>query len=108
MKWLCVVSMLSGLALSPAFAQETPIMQGIHAQQRDAFVSHLMKQMTLEEIGQLRLISVGPDNPKKRSARASAKADRRHFQYRHPPGHSGDAGSGDAAQPPQNSVVLRL
>lgn len=40
-------------------------MQGIHAQQRDAFVSHLMKQMTLEEkIGQLRLISVGPDNPK--------------------------------------------
>lgn len=65
MKWLCVVSMLSGLALSPAFAQETPIMQGIHAQQRDAFVSHLMKQMTLEEkIGQLRLISVGPDNPK--------------------------------------------
>lgn len=45
--------------LSPAFAQETPITQGIHAQQRDAFVSNLMKQMTLEEkIGQLRLISV--------------------------------------------------
>lgn len=65
MKWLCVVSMLSGLALSPAFAQETPITQGMHAQQRDAFVSNLMKQMTLEEkIGQLRLISVGPDNPK--------------------------------------------
>jgi len=57
--------MLSGLAISPAFAQETPIAQGIHAQQRDAFVSNLMKQMTLEEkIGQLRLISVGPDNPK--------------------------------------------
>ena len=65
MKWLCVVSMLSGLALCPAFAQETPITQGMHAQQRDAFVSNLMKQMTLEEkIGQLRLISVGPDNPK--------------------------------------------
>ena len=65
MKWLCVVSMLSGLAISPVFAQESTVMQGVNAQQRDAFVSNLMKQMTLEEkIGQLRLISVGPDNPK--------------------------------------------
>jgi len=66
MKWLCVVSLLSGLAISPAFAQDTSsATQGIHAQQRDAFVSNLMKQMTLQEkIGQLRLISVGPDNPK--------------------------------------------
>ena len=65
MKWLCVVSMLSGLAISPVFAQENAVTQGVNAQQRDAFVSNLMKQMTLEEkIGQLRLISVGPDNPK--------------------------------------------
>ncbi|CAI2015814.1 Periplasmic beta-glucosidase precursor [Serratia fonticola] len=65
MKWLCVVSMLSGLAISPVFAQESSATQGIYAQERDAFVSNLMKQMTLEEkIGQLRLISVGPDNPK--------------------------------------------
>jgi beta-glucosidase len=65
MKWLCVVSMLSGLAISPVFAQESSATQGIYAQERDAFVANLMKQMTLEEkIGQLRLISVGPDNPK--------------------------------------------
>jgi len=65
MKWLCVVSLLSGLAISPVFAQESGAAQGVNAQKRDAFVSNLMKQMTLEEkIGQLRLISVGPDNPK--------------------------------------------
>lgn len=65
MKWFCVVGMLSGLAISPVFAQESSVTQGIYAQERDAFISNLMKQMTLEEkIGQLRLISVGPDNPK--------------------------------------------
>lgn len=32
---------------------------------RDAFVTDLLKKMTVDEkIGQLRLISVGPDNPK--------------------------------------------
>ena len=32
---------------------------------RDAFVTQLLKKMTVDEkIGQLRLISVGPDNPK--------------------------------------------
>ncbi|RLM15871.1 beta-glucosidase [Gibbsiella quercinecans] len=65
MKWLCVVSVLAGLAISPAFAQGTGATQGINVQQRDAFIAKLMGQMTLEEkIGQLRLISVGPDNPK--------------------------------------------
>ncbi|VEA72486.1 Periplasmic beta-glucosidase precursor [Serratia rubidaea] len=65
MKWLCAVGLVSGLAVSPVFAQESGATQGINVQQRDAFVSKLMKQMTLEEkIGQLRLISVGPDNPK--------------------------------------------
>ncbi len=34
-------------------------------QARDAFVTDLLKKMTVDEkIGQLRLISVGPDNPK--------------------------------------------
>ncbi|MDP1211745.1 glycoside hydrolase family 3 N-terminal domain-containing protein, partial [Klebsiella pneumoniae] len=34
-------------------------------QARDAFVTDLLKKMTVDQkIGQLRLISVGPDNPK--------------------------------------------
>ena len=74
MKWLCVVSMLSGLAISPVFAQENSATQGVYAQEREAFVSHLMQQMTLEEkIGQLRLISVGPDNPKEAIREGIAK-----------------------------------
>ncbi|CAY74947.1 beta-D-glucoside glucohydrolase, periplasmic [Erwinia pyrifoliae DSM 12163] len=37
----------------------------LNPQARDAFVSGLLKKMTLDEkIGQLRLISVGPENPK--------------------------------------------
>jgi len=37
----------------------------MNAQARDAFVNQLLTKMTLDEkIGQLRLISVGPDNPK--------------------------------------------
>nr|NMN91265.1 beta-glucosidase [Brenneria salicis ATCC 15712 = DSM 30166]RBP58114.1 beta-glucosidase [Brenneria salicis ATCC 15712 = DSM 30166] len=57
-----------GLACNPVFAQETPpvpVSVTPSHQQRDAFVSDLMKKMTLnEKIGQLRLISVGADNPK--------------------------------------------
>ncbi len=38
--------------------------QGRHGE-NDAFVTDLLKKMTVDEkIGQLRLISVGPDNPK--------------------------------------------
>ncbi|CAO97288.1 beta-glucosidase BglX [Erwinia tasmaniensis] len=65
MNWICSVSLAVTLALQPAFAddiigphQQTP-------QARDAFVSGLLKKMTLDEkIGQLRLITVGPENPK--------------------------------------------
>gem|GEM_PF-2500138 len=110
MKWLCVVSMLSGLAISPVFAQENAVTQGVNAQQRDAFVSNLMKQMTLEEkIGQLRLISVGPDNPKEAIRDGISKGrDWRDLQHRHPAGYPRYAGSGDAAQPPENPTVLCL
>ncbi len=48
-----------------------PVWQSPADEARDAFVTaDLLKKMTvIEKIGQLRLISVGPDNPKKRFAR---------------------------------------
>ncbi|SFN54734.1 beta-glucosidase [Candidatus Pantoea varia] len=65
MKWIYSVSLAVSLAMQPALAET---MQGNHPmteQARDAFVNQLLKKMTLDEkIGQLRLISVGPDNPK--------------------------------------------
>lgn len=68
MKWLTSLTIAIGLACNPAFAQElTPAPASISPshQQRDAFVTDLLKKMTLEEkVGQLRLISVGSDNPK--------------------------------------------
>ncbi|RLM29092.1 beta-glucosidase BglX [Brenneria salicis] len=68
MKWLTSLTIAMGLACNPVFAQETPpvpVSVTPSHQQRDAFVSDLMKKMTLnEKIGQLRLISVGADNPK--------------------------------------------
>ncbi|MFC3395974.1 beta-glucosidase BglX [Brenneria rubrifaciens] len=68
MKWLTSLIFAIGLAYNPAFAQEmTSVTASVTSshQQRDAFVSDLMKKMTLnEKIGQLRLISVGTDNPK--------------------------------------------
>ncbi|MDX5627279.1 MULTISPECIES: beta-glucosidase BglX [unclassified Brenneria] len=68
MKWLTSLTMAIGLAVNPVMAQEiTSIPTSVTAshQQRDAFVSDLMRKMTLnEKIGQLRLISVGADNPK--------------------------------------------
>ncbi|EHD20960.1 MULTISPECIES: beta-glucosidase BglX [Brenneria] len=68
MKWLTSLTIAVGLACNPLFAQETafapPYVTPSH-QQRDAFVSDLIGKMTLnEKIGQLRLISVGADNPK--------------------------------------------
>lgn len=61
--------MVIGLACHPAWAQTANVSPAPAAaashQQRDAFVTGLLKKMTLEEkIGQLRLISVGTDNPK--------------------------------------------
>ncbi|WBM72836.1 beta-glucosidase BglX [Buttiauxella sp. WJP83] len=65
MKWLCSVSFAVSLALQPALASEMFGPHPLTPEARDAFVTDLLKQMTTDEkIGQLRLISVGPDNPK--------------------------------------------
>ncbi|WP_194761503.1 beta-glucosidase BglX [Pantoea ananatis] len=65
MKWICSVSLAVSLALQPAFAGESTVHHPMTEQARDAYVNNLLKKMTLDEkIGQLRLISVGPDTPK--------------------------------------------
>ena len=65
MKWICSVSLAVSLALQPAFAEEPTVHHPMTEQARDAYVNNLLKKMTLDEkIGQLRLISVGPDTPK--------------------------------------------
>ena len=65
MKWLCTVGVAVSLALQPALADELFGNPPLTPQARDAFVTDLLKKMTVDEkIGQLRLISVGPDNPK--------------------------------------------
>lgn len=65
MKWLCSVAMAAGLVLQPALADSLFGNHPLTPEARDAFVSDLLKKMTVDEkIGQLRLISVGPDNPK--------------------------------------------
>ena len=65
MKWIYSVSLAVSLALQPALAEELTGPHPMNAQARDAFVNQLLTKMTLDEkIGQLRLISVGPDNPK--------------------------------------------
>jgi len=57
--------MAVSLALQPAYASSTFGEHPLTPEARDAFVTDLLKQMTVDEkIGQLRLISVGPDNPK--------------------------------------------
>jgi beta-glucosidase len=64
MHWirLCLLGLVLGFAGSQAAADTTPAPAANNA--RDAFVENLMRQMTLKEkIGQLRLISVGGDNP---------------------------------------------
>lgn len=65
MKWLCSVGVAVTLALQPAMADALFGNHPMTPQARDAFVTDLLKKMTVDEkIGQLRLISVGPDNPK--------------------------------------------
>ena len=65
MKWIYSVSLAVSLALQPALADELTGSHPMNAQARDAFVNQLLTKMTLDEkIGQLRLISVGPDTPK--------------------------------------------
>ncbi|MFL6613269.1 MAG: beta-glucosidase BglX [Pantoea agglomerans] len=65
MKWIYSVSLAVSLAMQPALAETVQGNHPMTEQARDAFVNQLLKKMTLDEkIGQLRLISVGPDNPK--------------------------------------------
>ncbi|MGK3140733.1 beta-glucosidase BglX [Pantoea sp. C2G6] len=65
MKWIYSVSLAVSLAMQPALAESVSGNHPMTEQARDAFVNQLLKKMTLDEkIGQLRLISVGPDNPK--------------------------------------------
>ncbi|WP_347904536.1 beta-glucosidase BglX [Pseudomonas purpurea] len=61
MKKLCLLGLAMGLASHSVLAAATPA----PIENKDAFVSNLMKQMTLDEkIGQLRLISIGPEMPR--------------------------------------------
>ena len=63
MKWLCSVGVAVSLALHPALAEETTGNHPLTPEARDAFVTELLGKMTTDEkIGQLRLISVGPDS----------------------------------------------
>ncbi|AUX92874.1 beta-glucosidase BglX [Mixta gaviniae] len=65
MKWIYSLSLAVSLALQPAVADDMFGPHRLTPEARDAFVTDLLTKMTLDEkIGQLRLISVGPDNPK--------------------------------------------
>ncbi|MCE0488722.1 beta-glucosidase BglX [Pantoea sp. Mb-10] len=65
MKWIYSVSLAVSLAIQPAFAETLFGPHPMTEQARDAFVDQLLSKMTLDEkIGQMRLISVGPDTPK--------------------------------------------
>ncbi|WP_085656108.1 beta-glucosidase BglX [Pseudomonas sp. B11(2017)] len=61
MKKLCLLGLFVSLASHQALAATTQI----PLENKDAFISNLMEQMTLDEkIGQLRLISIGPEMPR--------------------------------------------
>ncbi|WP_445179462.1 beta-glucosidase BglX [Pseudomonas sp. McL0111] len=61
MKKLCLLGLFVSLASHQVLAATTPA----PLENKDAFISNLMKQMTLDEkIGQLRLISIGPEMPR--------------------------------------------
>ncbi|RWR02131.1 beta-D-glucoside glucohydrolase [[Pantoea] beijingensis] len=65
MKWIYSVSLAVTLAMQPAFANELFGQHPLTPEARDAFVTDLLKKMTLDEkIGQMRLITVGPENTK--------------------------------------------
>ncbi len=60
MNKLCLLGLLVGLASHPALADT----QSELLKNKEAFVGDLLKQMTVDEkIGQLRLISIGPEMP---------------------------------------------
>ncbi len=61
MKKLCLLGLFVSLASHNVLAATTPA----PLENKDAFISNLMKQMTLDEkIGKLRLISIGPEMPR--------------------------------------------
>ncbi|MDU9035391.1 beta-glucosidase BglX [Pseudomonas corrugata] len=61
MKKLCLLGLFVSLASQSVLADNLPA----PIENKDAFISNLMKEMTLEEkIGQLRLISIGPEMPR--------------------------------------------
>ncbi|UEB97198.1 beta-glucosidase BglX [Pseudomonas sp. HN2] len=61
MKKLCLLGLFVSLASHQVLAATTPV----PLENKDAFISNLMKQMNLDEkIGQLRLISIGPEMPR--------------------------------------------
>ncbi|MEL7550891.1 beta-glucosidase [Pseudomonas protegens] len=61
MKKLCLLGLLVSLASHPVLAETAPV----PLKNKEAFISDLLKRMTLEEkIGQLRLISIGPEMPR--------------------------------------------
>ncbi|WP_299534439.1 beta-glucosidase BglX [uncultured Herbaspirillum sp.] len=60
---LCALACSAALTGTAAHAQANPALLG----DKTAFINDLLRQMTLEEkIGQLRLISIGPDMPAKK------------------------------------------
>ncbi|WAT00997.1 beta-glucosidase BglX [Rouxiella chamberiensis] len=65
-----VVLMLGSPLYALAAEAQTPVSSAIpqtQIKQRDSFIATLMKKMTLDDkIGQLNLVSVGPDNPKEK------------------------------------------
>lgn len=65
MNKLCLLGLFIGLASQSVLAASTDANNVSKVQAKNAFISNLMKQMTLDEkIGQLRLISIGPEMPK--------------------------------------------
>ncbi|WPO99093.1 beta-glucosidase BglX [Pseudomonas sp. HR96] len=61
MRKLCALAVLASLAAAPAFAQTPPS----PLKSKEVFIRDLMQRMTLDEkIGQLRLISIGPEMTK--------------------------------------------
>jgi beta-glucosidase len=65
MNKLCLLGLFIGLASQSVLAASTDANNVSRLQAKNAFIANLMKQMTLDEkIGQLRLISIGPEMPK--------------------------------------------
>lgn len=61
MNKLCLLGLLVSLASHPVLAESAPV----PLENKEAFINDLLKRMTLEEkIGQLRLISIGPEMPR--------------------------------------------